>query len=89
MKPVSFVQVVKLGLLFALSGAIPVSAQYKYPFQNPDLEREARITNILSLMTLQEKIAVLGMTTAVPRLGIPDAGSSEGLHGLCSARSVD
>lgn len=33
-------------------------------------------------MTLQEKIAALGTTTAVPRLGIPDAGLSEGLHGL-------
>jgi beta-glucosidase len=70
----------KLGLLIALS--IPLSAQYKYPFQNPDLDREARVTNILSLMTLDEKIAALGTTTAVPRLGIPDAGSSEGLHGL-------
>ena len=70
----------KLGLLIVLS--IPLSAQYKYPFQNPDLDREARVTNILSLMTLDEKIAALGTTTAVPRLGIPDAGSSEGLHGL-------
>jgi beta-glucosidase len=68
--------------LFALIATVPLPAQYKYPFQNPDLEREARITNILSLMTLDEKIAALGTTTAVPRLGIPDAGGSEGLHGL-------
>jgi beta-glucosidase len=73
---------VKLGVFVALMGTIPLSAQYKYPFQNPDLDREQRITNILSLMTLQEKIAALGTTTAVPRLGIPDAGGSEGLHGL-------
>jgi beta-glucosidase len=77
---------VKFGLLIALSCTIPIAvplhAQYKYPFQNPDLDREARITNILSLMTLEEKIAALGTTTAVPRLGIPDAGGSEGLHGL-------
>jgi beta-glucosidase len=70
----------KLGLLTALS--IPLSAQYKYPFQDPGLDREARITNILSLMTLEEKMAALGTTTAVSRLGIPDAGGSEGLHGL-------
>src|SRR3984885_13703940 len=79
-------QAFKLGLLIALSCTLPIAlplhAQYKYPFQNPDLDREARITNILSLMTLEEKIAALGTTTAVPRLGIPDAGSSEGLHGL-------
>src|ERR1700676_5765218 len=73
---------IKLGLLVALSGTVPLSAQYQYRFQNPDLDREERITNILSLMTLQEKIEALGTTTAVPRLGIPDAGLSEGLHGL-------
>ena len=62
--------------------SVPPSGQYKYPFQNPDIDREARITNILSLMTLEEKIQALGTTTAVPRLGVPDAGGSEGLHGL-------
>ena len=73
---------IQLTALVALIGGVPISAQNKYPFQNPDLDREARITNILSLMTLEEKIAALGTTTAVPRLGIPDAGGSEGLHGL-------
>src|SRR5579863_670822 len=71
-----------LPLLLALLAAVPLAAQYQYPFQNPDLVREERITNILSLMTLLEKIAALGTTTAVPRLGIPDAGGSEGLHCL-------
>ncbi len=33
-------------------------------------------------MTVEEKIACLETKTAVPRLSIPDAGSSEGLHGL-------
>ena len=60
----------------------PLYAQYKYPFQDPNLDAEQRITNILSLMNLDEKIEVLGTTTAVKRLGIPDAGLSEGLHGL-------
>jgi beta-glucosidase len=68
--------------LLALIATVLLSAQYKYPFQDPSLDREERITNILSLMTLQEKVTVLGTTTAVPRLGIPDAGGSEGLHGL-------
>ncbi len=68
--------------LLALIASVSLSAQYKYSFQNPVLDREARVTNILSLMTLDEKIAALGTTTAVPRLGIPDAGGSEGLHGL-------
>ncbi len=41
-----------------------------------------KLPALVSLMTLEEKIAALGTTTAVPRLGIPDAGGSEGLHGL-------
>ena len=57
-------------------------AQQSYPFQNPKLPLEDRVTNIHSLMTLQEKEASFGTSTAVPRLGIPEAGSSEGLHGL-------
>jgi beta-glucosidase len=82
MYPGTPMQAVKLGLLVGLSGICPLAAQYKYLFQNPGLDREERVSNILSLMTLQEKIEVLGTTTAVPRLGIPDAGYSEGLHGL-------
>jgi beta-glucosidase len=43
---------------------------------------EQRVDNILSLMTLDEKVACLATSTAVPRLHIPDAGGTEGLHGL-------
>jgi len=59
-----------------------IHARESYPFQNPRLPLEDRVTNILSLMTLQEKEACFATSTAVPRLGIPDAGASEGLHGL-------
>jgi len=58
------------------------SAQNRYPFQDPERPREERITNILSLMTLDEKIAALDTDSGVPRLGIPNAGRSEGIHGL-------
>jgi beta-glucosidase len=43
---------------------------------------EKRIDNLLSLMTLDEKINCLGTKTGVPRLGVPNFGSSEGIHGL-------
>jgi beta-glucosidase len=43
---------------------------------------EKRIDNLLSLMTLDEKISCLGTRTGVPRLGVPNFGSSEGIHGL-------
>lgn len=58
------------------------SAQYQYPFQNPDLPIEERLNNLLSLMTLDEKIACLGTNPSVPRLGVKGSGHVEGIHGL-------
>ena len=66
----------------ALVLTIHGNAQTSYPFQNPQLPIEDRITNILSLMTIEEKAATFATSTAVSRLNIPDAGGSEGLHGL-------
>ena len=57
-------------------------AQYKYPFQNPALPTEDRITNLLSLMTLEEKVNCLGTDPTIVRLGVKGAGHVEGLHGL-------
>ena len=54
----------------------------QYPFNDPKLPTEQRITNLLSLMTAQEKIDCLGTKTGVPRLGVPNIGSSEGIHGV-------
>lgn len=66
--------------------------QYKYPFQNPHLTTDQRIQNVLSLLTLQEKIDLLGKSMNIPRLGIYGSGKIdtipgsngqfEGLHGL-------
>jgi len=53
--------------------------QYEYPFQNPNLSVEDRVANILSLMTLDEKIAALA-SPAVARLKIPTYGTSEAIH---------
>jgi beta-glucosidase len=61
------------------SPRIHARLQYEYPFQNPNLSLDQRAHNIVSLMTLDEKLAVL-QNAAVPRLGIPAPGSSEGIH---------
>ena len=53
-----------------------------HPFDNPNLPTEQRIDNLLSLMTTDEKIDCLGTETGVPRLGVPNIGSSEGIHGV-------
>lgn len=59
-----------------------LSQQPKYPFNDPSQPEEKRIDNLLSLMTTEEKIAVLGTQTGVPRLGVPNIGSTEGIHGV-------
>jgi beta-glucosidase len=70
--------------LFFILSAVPVLVQKKqqYPFQNPNLDVEKRIDNLLSLMTLDEKVAVLSTNPSVPRLGVVGTGHVEGLHGL-------
>jgi beta-glucosidase len=57
-------------------------AQYTYSFQNPNLPVEERISNLLSLMTVEEKIACLSTKPDIPRLGVSGTGHVEGLHGL-------
>ena len=79
-------------LLLCVVRGQAASAQTSYPFQNPNLPVEQRIDNLLSLLTLQEKIDLLGKSINVPRLGvhaqgavptIPGSGGQfEGLHGL-------
>lgn len=56
--------------------------QPRYPFDNPRMPAEQRIDNLLSLMTIDEKIDCLRTDTAVPRLGVPNIGGSEGIHGV-------
>ena len=56
--------------------------QHPYPFRDTSLPAARRIDNLLSLMTLDEKIDCLSTNTAVPRLGVPSFGSSEGIHGV-------
>jgi beta-glucosidase len=73
---------------FAALGAIVIlwsesrsgaQAQYEHPFRNPALSTEQRAANIVSLLTLDEKLAALG-NPAIARLGIPAFGTAEGIH---------
>jgi beta-glucosidase len=60
----------------------PAFAQYQYPFQDPGLPMEERIDNLLSLMTLDEKISSLSTDPSVPRLDVKGTHHVEGYHGL-------
>ncbi|MDT5271841.1 MAG: beta-glucosidase [Acidobacteriota bacterium] len=62
---------------------------YEHPFQNPDLPAEQRLDNLISLMTLDDKVACLGTNPSVPRLGVKGSGQSEGLHGLAQGGPSD
>lgn len=70
------------GALFA--GAVLASAALAQtePFRNPDLSTEARLADLVSRMTVDEKIDALSTNSGVPRLGVPNFGSSEGIHGV-------
>ncbi|WP_116092507.1 glycoside hydrolase family 3 C-terminal domain-containing protein [Sphingomonas crusticola] len=72
------------GILIAIGAllAIGAAAAPNAPYFNPDLPADQRIANLLSLMTLDEKIDALSTNSGVPRLGVPNFGSSEGIHGL-------
>lgn len=72
----------RLLLLITLSLTVPVLYPQPYPFQNPGLDDEARLDNLISLMTLDEKITCLSTRPSVQRLGIGGTRIVEGLHGL-------
>ena len=61
--------------------ALNISAQ-NYPFRDTRLTEDARIRNLVSLLTADEKINCLSPFISVPRLGITGTHVIEGLHGL-------
>src|SRR5208282_5931590 len=71
-----------IGLVLLLAAGRAAAQQHKYPFQNPDLPLEDRVNNIISLLTLDEKVALLSQRPGVPRLGIRSMMQVEGLHGV-------
>jgi beta-glucosidase len=72
----------KVGIfLFILLICRLINAQ-QYPLQNINLSEKERIENLISLMTLDEKIGCLSTRISVSRLGITGTLTIEGLHGL-------
>ena len=71
----------KLLLLHAFAILSIGAFSQTYPFHNVKLDDEKRLDNLISLMTLDEKIDVLSPRPSVPRLGIAGTRLVEGLHG--------
>ena len=77
-----------LAFLVLLACLHPTTA-YLHPFQDPDVSTDDRISNLLSLLNLTEKLSLLYNTAPpIPRLAIDrfDFGQ-ECLHGLVNRRS--
>jgi len=75
--------IVTVLVLCAFSPAISV-AQSTYPFQNTSLSFEKRVADLVSRLTLEEKVGqMLNTAPAIPRLGIPAYDWwNEVLHGV-------
>jgi len=71
-------KLILVACIFQVSFISVLKAQYEYPFKNPELSIDLSIDNILSLMTLEEKINCLGTNPSVPRLGIKGTSHVEG-----------
>ena len=75
-------------ILFAMVFQITLAQQH--PFQNPALSFEERAKNLISLLTLDEKLALMcDQSDAIPRLGIRKFNWwSEALHGYANNDNV-
>ncbi|MES2277222.1 MAG: xylan 1,4-beta-xylosidase [Bacteroidota bacterium] len=76
-------------ILFCLFGLISASAQ-KFPYQNPALTSAARAKDLVSRLTLKEKVSLMkDVSDAIPRLGIKKFNWwSEALHGYANQGPV-
>jgi beta-glucosidase len=71
-------------LLFTVFIFLSSAGQTQYPFQNTSLSFEQRVNDLVSRLTLEEKVAQMSdVTPAIPRLGVPAYDWwNEVLHGV-------
>jgi beta-glucosidase len=76
-----------LSVFFLLALGCAPGEQVSLPFQNSDLPLEQRVDDLLSRMTLEEKISqMMNGSPAIERLGIPEYNWwGEALHGVARA----
>jgi beta-glucosidase len=77
----------KICLLFLLALPLSTIAQDKPVYKDPTQPLDARVKDLVSRLTLEEKVSLLGyQSKAVPRLGIPAYNWwNEALHGVARA----
>lgn len=74
-------------LSFVSVGSV-VAQAYEYPFRNPELPMHVRVNDLISRLTLEEKVQMMKHASpAVPRLGIPAYNWwNEALHGVARTK---
>ena len=82
----AFLLTVNVIVLFA-SAAVAQQRATEWAFRDPNLPVEERVRDLVSRMTLEEKVSQIGHTSdGVLRLGIPEYNWwNEGLHGVARA----
>lgn len=60
-----------------------------YPFQDTGLPEDRRIRNLISLMTLDEKLSCLSTRISIPHPEVTGTRTIEGLHGLAQTWDPD
>jgi beta-glucosidase len=80
----------KLVTLFVFTILLNIQSEAQLPFQNPQLNTQQRIKDLVSRLTLEEKASLmLDQSPAIPRLGIKEFNWwSEALHGLANNGEV-
>jgi beta-glucosidase len=76
---------ISMGLIGAYSRSL--YAQSKLPYLDPSLPTQERVDDLISRMTLDEKVSqMMNDSPAIPRLGIPKYDWwTEGLHGVAQS----
>ena len=77
-------RIILLAALAIAMSSVKVKAQFKYPWQNPNLPRAERVENLLGMLTPEEKVGLMmNKSVSIDRLGIPSYNWwSEACHGV-------
>lgn len=77
-------KIVVYGMLFFCNLIQLQAKEYDYPFQNPSLSVEERVEDLISRLTLSEKVQMMKhQSPAIVRLGVPAYNWwNEALHGV-------
>ena len=84
MRTIKFIFLIHITIIANLFSNPPEDKTKSAPYQNPALPVEERVNDLVSRMTLDEKISqMMNAADSISRLGVPDYNWwSEGLHGV-------